>query len=34
LHHAHVPHRDFEHEHLGEAHIHDHDRPAAPGEAR
>jgi len=26
--HAHVAHQDFEHEHLGEAHIHDHGSPA------
>jgi len=25
--HSHVPHRDFESEHAGEAHIHDHDEP-------
>jgi hypothetical protein len=26
-----VPHQDFEREHAGEAHVHDHDQPAAPG---
>ena len=31
LHHAHVPHRDFDREHAGEAHVHDHGQPAAPG---
>lgn len=25
--HAHVPHQDFESEHRGEAHVHDHDQP-------
>lgn len=25
--HNHWPHKDFENEHLGEAHIHDHDKP-------
>ena len=25
--HAHLPHRDVEHEHQGEAHVHDHDEP-------
>ena len=32
LQHAHVPHRDFEHEHAAEAHIHDHDQPTTPGQ--
>jgi hypothetical protein len=26
LHHANVPHQDFEREHAGEAHVHDHDQ--------
>jgi hypothetical protein len=26
LHHEHVPHQDFEREHAGEAHVHDHDQ--------
>ena len=34
LRHAHVPHNDFENEHRGEAHIHDHDQPVSPGESR
>ncbi|MGH8903834.1 MAG: hypothetical protein ACRDYA_19700 [Egibacteraceae bacterium] len=25
--HSHVPHQDFESEHAGEAHVHDHDKP-------
>ncbi len=30
----HITHiQNFEHEHAGEAHIHDHDQPAAPGKA-
>jgi hypothetical protein len=32
--HAHVPHQDVEHEHAGEAHVHDHDQPAVPGGGR
>jgi hypothetical protein len=30
LHHAHVPHQDFDREHAGEAHVHD--QPTAPGQ--
>jgi hypothetical protein len=29
-----VPHEDFDREHAGEAHIHDHDQPTAPGQRR
>jgi hypothetical protein len=25
-----VPHQNFEHEHAGEAHVHDHSAPASP----
>ena len=28
--HAHVPHVDFDSEHAGEAHVHDHDQPVDP----
>jgi hypothetical protein len=28
--HSHVPHVDFDSEHAGEAHIHDHDQPVEP----
>jgi hypothetical protein len=31
--HAHVPHQDFEREHAGEAHVHDHDQPTGPAES-
>lgn len=34
LRHAHVPHQDFEREHHGEAHVHDHAAPSASGDRR
>ena len=30
--HAHVPHVDFDAEHAGEAHVHDHDQPVNTGQ--
>lgn len=32
--HSHYPHEDFDKEHAGEAHIHDHDRPVKKTAAR
>jgi hypothetical protein len=29
-----VPHQDFDREHAGEAHVHDHAQPSAPGDRR
>ncbi len=34
LHHAHVPHENFDSEHQGEAHVHDHVEPVRPSTAR
>ncbi|HEV8626563.1 MAG TPA: hypothetical protein VG034_19125 [Acidimicrobiia bacterium] len=34
LSHAHYPHEDFEKEHVGEAHIHDHEQAVRPTTAR
>lgn len=32
--HAHVPHVDFDAEHAGEAHVHDHDQPVNTGQRK
>ncbi|MGH8974519.1 MAG: hypothetical protein ACRD0C_15120 [Acidimicrobiia bacterium] len=34
LRHAHHPHEDFDREHHGEAHVHDHVQPVRPGTAK
>jgi hypothetical protein len=34
LRHAHAPHENFESEHQGEAHVHDHEEPVRPETAR